>query len=255
MSSEDASSKGSKQDANVSIEMVTLEAQRSRTTESSKTIVSPTFGEGEINYEKTGWKLAAFLMMKTQVGIGALSIPGAFETLGLIPGVFVLLIVASMTTWSNHVAGNFCLKHDKVFSLDQAGKEMFGAPGEFIFLACLMLYYIFTAGSALVSVSTCLNALSEHGACTAAFIAVAAIVAFCLASVPKIAQISWFAPMAMMFILSSREYILRRDRKELRSDMASVHGIHRGIFAAPSCRTPDRPMVVRLQVIRQPIVS
>ncbi|EME88390.1 uncharacterized protein MYCFIDRAFT_76214 [Pseudocercospora fijiensis CIRAD86] len=141
--------------------------------------------------------------MKTQVGIGALSIPGAFEILGLVPGVFVLFIVASMATWSNHRAGKFCLKHDQTFSLDQAGKIMFGAPGEYILLACLMLYYIFTAGSALVSVSTCLNALSEHGACTAAFIAVAAILAFCLASVPKIAQISWFAPVAMVFILSS----------------------------------------------------
>lgn len=78
-------------------------------------------------------------MMKTQVGIGALSIPSAFETLGLIPGVFVLLIVAIMTTWSNYMAGVFCLKHDRIFSLDQAGKQMFGAPGEFSFLACLML--------------------------------------------------------------------------------------------------------------------
>ncbi|KAF7195545.1 N amino acid transport system protein [Pseudocercospora fuligena] len=206
MSSDDASSKGSKQRVDVGVEMVALEAQRSNTTGSTKTTGGPSFGyveEGQINYENTGWKLAAFLMMKTQVGIGALSIPGAFETLGLIPGLFVLIIVAIMTTWSNHMAGRFCLKHKDVFSLDQAGKEMFGGPGEYILLACLMLYYIFTAGSALVSVSTCLNALSEHGACTAAFIAVAAIVAFCLASVPKIAQIGWFAPVAMMFIVSS----------------------------------------------------
>ena len=85
-------------------------------------------------------------MMKTQVGIGSLSIPGAFEILGLIPGVLVLTIVAILATWSNHTAGNFSIRHPEVFSLDQAGKTMYGRLGEYVFLTCLMLPCVLSWG-------------------------------------------------------------------------------------------------------------
>ncbi len=34
------------------------------------------------------------LMMKTQIGLGVLSIPSAFDTLGVVPGVIVLIVIA-----------------------------------------------------------------------------------------------------------------------------------------------------------------
>jgi amino acid permease len=41
----------------------------------------------------------AILMMKTQIGLGVLSIPLVFDTLGMIPGIIILLAIASITTW------------------------------------------------------------------------------------------------------------------------------------------------------------
>lgn len=38
-------------------------------------------------------------MMKTQIGLGVLSIPLVFDTLGMIPGIIVLLGIAIITTW------------------------------------------------------------------------------------------------------------------------------------------------------------
>lgn len=43
-------------------------------------------------------------MIKTQVGIGVLSIPKAFDILGLAPGIFTLLAVAVITTWVRKLA-------------------------------------------------------------------------------------------------------------------------------------------------------
>lgn len=48
---------------------------------------------------KVGWIQAAFLMIKSQVGIGVLSIPKALAILGLLPGIVTLLAVAIITTW------------------------------------------------------------------------------------------------------------------------------------------------------------
>ena len=46
-----------------------------------------------------GWVGTAFLMIKTQIGIGVLSIPAAFNTLGFVPGIVTLIAVAVITTW------------------------------------------------------------------------------------------------------------------------------------------------------------
>lgn len=42
---------------------------------------------------------AAILMMKTQIGLGVLSIRLVFDTLGMIPGIIILLAIAIITTW------------------------------------------------------------------------------------------------------------------------------------------------------------
>jgi amino acid permease len=78
-------------------------------------------------------------MMKTQIGLGVLSIPAAFDTLGLVPGVICLLAVAVITTWSDYMVGSFKLKHREVYSIDDAGGLMFGPIGRevFGFVFCL----------------------------------------------------------------------------------------------------------------------
>lgn len=68
-------------------------------------------------------------MMKTQIGLGVLSIPQVFDTLGLIPGLICLLAVAGITTWSNYVIGVFKTNHPEVYSISDAGYLMFGGVG------------------------------------------------------------------------------------------------------------------------------
>lgn len=67
--------------------------------------------------------------MKTQIGLGVLSIPAAFDVLGIIPGVIVLLTVGIITTWSDYIIGVFKLNHPDVYGLDDAGRKMFGGVG------------------------------------------------------------------------------------------------------------------------------
>lgn len=53
--------------------------------------------------------------------------------------------------------------------------------------------WIFTGGSALLSISISFNALTDHGTCTAVFVAVAAIIAFTFSSIQTLGRISWLA--------------------------------------------------------------
>ena len=192
-----------------------------------------------------GWIRTSVLMMKTQVGIGALAIPRAFTPLGLIPGIIVLAAVALMTTfWSNRWIGKFKLRHPSVYSLEDACNIMFGKIGREVAMVAIQLckwmwlvhgqaeaerhlVYIFVAGSALVSVSTAFNALSSHGACTAVFVAVAAIIAFVSASIPTLSKISWVAWMGMICILVSSKLIQSYVSLNNTDKIISLHRRHR----------------------------
>lgn len=78
-------------------------------------------------------------MMKTQIGIGVLSIPKTFHTFGLVPGLIILLTVATITTWSDYIVGCFKLRHREVYGLDDAGYVMFGWWGREILGAAFCL--------------------------------------------------------------------------------------------------------------------
>lgn len=73
------------------------------------------------------------LMMKTQIGLGVLSIPAAFDALGLVPGVVCLCAIAGITTWSDYIIGTFKLRHREVYGIDDAGQLMFGRFGKEVF--------------------------------------------------------------------------------------------------------------------------
>jgi amino acid permease len=71
--------------------------------------------------------------MKTQIGLGVLSIPSVFDTVGLIPGVILLLVIGTITTWSAYMIGIFKLRHRQVYGVDDAGGLVFGRFGRDIF--------------------------------------------------------------------------------------------------------------------------
>ncbi|KAF2017950.1 hypothetical protein BU24DRAFT_368148, partial [Aaosphaeria arxii CBS 175.79] len=159
--------------------------------------------EGGPNYRSVGWKGTVALMMKTQIGLGVLSVPAVFNTLGLIPGIICLLIIGSVASWSNYIVGVFKLNHPDVYGIDDAGKKMFGRIGHEVFGLVFAIYWICVAGSGMLGISIGLNSLSTHGTCTAVFVAVAAIVGFALGSIQTLGRITWLAWIGLTGILLS----------------------------------------------------
>lgn len=76
-----------------------------------------------------GWMGTAILMMKAQIGLGVLSIPEAFNALGLVPGIVCLIVIAVVTTWSGYMVGAFKLNHRDVYGVDDATGLIFGPIG------------------------------------------------------------------------------------------------------------------------------
>lgn len=86
----------------------------------------------ETNSGQVGFVGTIVLMMKTQIGLGILAIPGALDTLGMVPGVICLVGLGCMTTWSDYMIGAFKLRHREVYGIDDAGAVMCGLTGRSI---------------------------------------------------------------------------------------------------------------------------
>jgi hypothetical protein len=167
---------------------------------------------------------SAALMMKTQIGLGVLSIPAVFNSLGMIPGMICLLAIATITTWSDYMVGTFKLRHPEVYGIDDVGQLLFGRIGKEIMGVAYVLCkwvplrgfgpskltrrqdWIFVAGSGMLSISITLNALSLHGSFTAVCVAVAAIIGFIFCSIQTLGRITWLARIGVICIVSASEF-------------------------------------------------
>ncbi|CVK97188.1 related to neutral amino acid permease [Fusarium mangiferae] len=154
------------------------------------------------NYRDVGWLGTSALMMKTQIGLGILSIPSAFHTLGLVPGLICLLVIGGITTWSDYIIGTFKLNHREVYGIDDAGGILFGRFGQEFLGISFSLFTIFASASGILGISISFNALSTHGTCTATFVAVAAIIVFLCASIRTLGRISWLAWVGVISLLA-----------------------------------------------------
>ncbi|KAF5232443.1 hypothetical protein FAUST_8728 [Fusarium austroamericanum] len=155
------------------------------------------------NYRNVGWIATVALMTKTQIGLGVLSIPQTFDALGLIPGIICLIVVAVITTWSDYMIGVFKRRHPQVYGIDDAGYLIFGRIGREFLATVFMLYWIFVAGSAMLGISIGLNSVSSHAACTAVFVAVAAVLGFSFASIRTLGKIGWLAWVGLVCIMTA----------------------------------------------------
>ncbi|GJN87102.1 hypothetical protein Rhopal_000047-T1 [Rhodotorula paludigena] len=160
-------------------------------------------GEKTVNYRSMGWIWTTIILCKLQFGLGVLTIPSAFHTLGLAPGLVILVVIAVLTGWTSYEIGVFKLNHPQVYSLADCGELMFGKIGGIVFSVATWLFMVFVGGSGLLSLTTSLNAMSMHATCTAVFVVVSAAVVLPFALLPKLSDIKWVSWVALVSILSA----------------------------------------------------
>ncbi|GAA6009160.1 hypothetical protein JCM10207_004288 [Rhodosporidiobolus poonsookiae] len=149
-------------------------------------------GADTAKFRSVGWLSTSILMTKSQIGLGVLSIPSVFHTLGLGPGIIILFVIAAITTGTDYyLSGPWKRNHPTTYSVSDVGEIMFGAWGREIFGAAYWLFMVFVVGAALLGLSTALNAISLHGTCTAVFVAVSTVATFPFASLRTLGGIKW----------------------------------------------------------------
>ncbi|KAK4866831.1 hypothetical protein LT330_007994 [Penicillium expansum] len=160
---------------------------------------------GDVDFRSVSWQGAAILIAKLQIGLGALSLPSTFHVLGFFPGVLCFVILAVITTVAGYISGNARQYYPHMHSIGDAAELLFGKGARELIGAIYYIYLALVAGAGMLTTSVALNALSDHGACTMAFLAVACGSAFIVGtgfrSLEKVAWISWIGVAGIIFAI------------------------------------------------------
>lgn len=128
-------------------------------------------GSESINYHTLTWWQAGVVLIAETVSLGILSLPAVMATLGLVPGIVLILFMGVMATYSGLVMGEFRKQHPWVESFGDAGEVMgrsigMGKVFQELFGWAQTLFQIFVMGSHLLTWTICLNTLTDSAACT-----------------------------------------------------------------------------------------
>lgn len=150
--------------------------------------ITTTIERGEQKYNRLGWKRLTICMIVEAVALGSLSIPSAFATLGLVPGILITVGLGLIAIYTSYLIGQVKLKFPEVAHYADAvgliwgrfGKELAG----FMFAALLIL----STGSHALTGSIALSTIADTGTCAVIWSVVSAIVLFFLALPPSFAE-------------------------------------------------------------------
>lgn len=149
----------------------------------------PATEEASINYHSLEWWQAGIIMFAETVSLGILSLPAVVATLGLAPGIVLIVVMGTLSTYSGLVMGEFRQAYPHVESFGDALEvvgDSFGCGRLFqeLFGWAQTLFQVFVMGSHLLTFTICLNTLSSSSTCTIVW-GVVGLVIFWVLNVPR----------------------------------------------------------------------
>lgn len=146
---------------------------------------------------------AAIVLVAETVSLGILSLPSVLASLGLAPGIVVIVILAIVSGYSGLVFGEFCQRYPDLESFGDAGEVMGGTLwGPRVGRVCnevlgwgQTIFMVFIMGSHLLTWSIALNNLTDSSQCTVMWTGVGLVVFFVF-NVPRTLKFTSYMSMA-----------------------------------------------------------
>jgi uncharacterized membrane protein YidH (DUF202 family) len=147
---------------------------------------------GEAKYNRLGWKRTTILLIIEAIALGALSIPSAFATLGMVGGIVSSVGIGLLAIYTAYIIGQVKIAYPSVQHYADVGTLMMGRFGYEAFTIMFVLQLIFVTGSHCLTGAIAFRHITESGICSVIFGVVSAIILLLLA-IP-----SSFADMAIL---------------------------------------------------------
>lgn len=114
----------------------------------------------ETQYRTLSWWQAAIIMIAETISLGILSLPSVLATIGIVPGVILIVGLGVIATYTGYVIWQFKMRYPFVHSMADAGWVLckpLGCPrvGREIGGAAQTIFLIFGAGVSVDVVGLC----------------------------------------------------------------------------------------------------
>ncbi|KAF2149043.1 hypothetical protein K461DRAFT_282520 [Myriangium duriaei CBS 260.36] len=148
-----------------------------------------TVHEGEQKFHKLGWKRLTICLIVEAIALGSLSIPSAFQALGMVAGVILCVSLGLLAIYTSYVVGQVKLKFPFVNHYSDAVRLIWGRFGYELASVMFVLLLVLLVGShTLTGTIAWINIIGSPGVCALVFTIISAILLFLLALPPTFAE-------------------------------------------------------------------
>ncbi|KAL0933502.1 N amino acid transport system protein 1 [Colletotrichum truncatum] len=155
--------------------------------------------DGElIDYKTLSWWQGGIVLIAETVSLGILSLPSVLATVGLVPGIILILIMSFLSTYSGVVLAEFRKEYPFVQNFGDAvevmGKSIgMGRVFQEVFGWAQVIFQVFVMGSHLLTWTICMNTLTNSSTCTIVW-AVVGLAVFAVLNFPRtLKYTSWMS--------------------------------------------------------------
>eukprot|EP00871_Galdieria_phlegrea_P005589 jgi/Galph1/6030/GphlegSOOS_G4704.1 len=161
-------------------------------------------GSSQDAYEpprRTHWFMTSFLMMVYLIGVGVLSLPSAFVSMGWIAGSLILFLIVFITTITGYYMWFLHMKYPHIRSYAAMFYKFFGKTGQYIGGGLTYTYFFGILTADLLTMSLSWDSLfAGHHVCVEVWFVISFIVFFILGQVRSLHDVSWIAVISMICI-------------------------------------------------------
>lgn len=165
-------------------------------------------GQGTVQYRTLEWWQAAMIMIAETISLGILSLPSVLSTVGLVPGIILIVGMGLLATYTGYVLGQFKMAYPQIHSFADAGFVLFeplgvGAIAREFFGGAQVIFLMFTMGSHILTWTIMLNTVTGSATCTIVW-AVIGLLIFWVLDLPRTLKgVSWLSIVAFISIVSA----------------------------------------------------
>jgi amino acid permease len=159
--------------------------------------------EDGVSFRNVGWFKACIIFVKVLFATGVLSLPSSLYSLGAVGGSISIVAWGAFNTYSFVILGNFRKQYPHCHSIADMAEVAGGFFAKELTGLMFLIGYVLVTGSGIIGVSTALNALSHHAACTVWWSLIAAVVIVATASVRKLQHVGWLTYVGFISIYAA----------------------------------------------------
>jgi len=159
--------------------------------------------EHSIRYKTMSWVKCGVVMIAETIALGVLSLPSVLLTVGMVPGIILIIGLGVIATYTGYNLGLFRLNHPTVCNMADAGEIIWGPFGKYLLGAGQVIFLVFICGSHCLTGAIAMNTLTDNVTCKVVWSLVTGVVAFFLTLPRTLDRISYLSFVSSASILTS----------------------------------------------------